>query len=204
MQKRIRTSGKSNNRKKENRFIHFGDFVQPICLPSNDKIKAVFSQKKGCKFSGWNGGKSGEHYLVGHAAEINKAYSCGSWQDGTSKKHNCLSVRSLSPPKHPIDNNSNRRTGKNIESHKRYENGMPLVCLSSKSQSSFHEKHKSSLAKNAPVDQYELIGLYTSSKILDIVDHIDPRNGSSIKDKNHIQFLNISPYISWIDIRLTL
>ena len=108
MQKRLGIPGKSSNRKKENRFIHFGDFVQPICLPSSDKIKTIFSQKKGCKFSGWNGGKSGEHYLVGHAAEINKAYSCGSWQDGTSKKHNCLSVRSLSPPKHPIENNRNR------------------------------------------------------------------------------------------------
>ena len=178
--------------------------MQPICLPSNDKTKTIFSQKKGCKFSGWNGGKSGEHYLVGHAAEINEAYSCGSWQDTTSKKHNCLSVRSLSPPKHPVENTNRRRSERNVENKNRHENGMPLVCLSSKSQSSLHVKHKASSTEHNDVDQYELVGLYTSSKILDSVAHIDPRNGSNTKDKNNLQFLNISPYISWIDVRLSL
>ena len=81
---------------------------------------------------------------------------------------------------------------------------MPLVCLSSKSQSSYHVNRKSSVTQNQHVDQYELIGLYTSSKILNSVAHIDPRNGSKTRDKNNLQFLNISPYISWIDVRLSL
>ena len=142
--------------------------------------------------------------MVGHAAEISKAYSCGSWQDATSTKQNCLSVRSLSPPKHPVENDSKRRTERNIENENRHENGMPLVCLSSTSQSSFHVKHKSSLTEHNDIDQYELIGLYTSSKILDSATHIDPRNGSKNREKNNLQFLNISPYISWIDVRLSL
>merc|ERR1719411_1081111 len=87
------------------KYIVLGDFVQPICLPSLNKIKGVSSKKQGCKFSGWTGGKSGEHYLVGHAAEVNRYYDCDQRDSPTTlfSKQDCISVLSLSPPKSPTE-----------------------------------------------------------------------------------------------------
>ena len=206
LQKRFRFPSTTEGIKQDNRYIRFGDFVQPICLPSLDKTKTEYSQKRGCKFSGWNGGKSGEHYLVGHAAEINKANNCKNNADNTSSsKHNCLSIRSLSPPKYSTEKiNKKRKPQTTREEDSSHENGMPLVCLNSTSHSSHHQQHNQQLAENA-VDQYELIGLYSASKtVLNINTRDDKPSRLKTKEKNSLQFLNISPYLSWIQVRLSL
>ena len=80
---------------------------------------------------------------------------------------------------------------------------MPLVCLNS---TLHHQKHNYQLAENA-VDQYELIGLYSASKTVLNIKTIDPReqNRFKTKEKNSfLQFLNITPYLSWIQARLSL
>ena len=80
---------------------------------------------------------------------------------------------------------------------------MPLVCLNSTLHSSHHQKHNQQLAESA-VDQYELIGLYSASnKVLNIKSIDEPSRSKTTKN-NSLQFLNISPYLPWIRVRLSL
>ena len=204
LQKRIGAASTAQEGEYGNRKILFGDFVQPICLPLLDKTKTSYSQKHGCKFSGWTGGKSGAHYLVGHAAEINKAYMCQDDDKNDSpSKHNCLSVRSLSPPKFPKQNTNENRKSRNLEEQNSYENGMPLVCLAS--ESLYNPRHNPQLTDDEVVDGYELMGLYSASKVLNTSENSSRVNSTKTKEqKNGLKFLNISPYISWIKVRLSL
>ena len=165
LQKRIGLSRRSKRNKQNKRHILFGDFVQPICLPASDKITTEgYNHKQGCKFSGWTGGKSGEHYLVGHAAEINKGYACKHNGDNLSTSNkNCLLVRSLSPPKSPTDNADNKRKPVNIKEKERsHENGMPLVCLNSTAHSSPHSQKYNQQSAEHALDQYELSRTHNS------------------------------------------
>ena len=79
-----------------------------------------------------------------------------------------------------------------------------LLYVYSSAHSSHHQQHNQQLAENA-VDQYELIGLYSASKtVLNINTRDDKPSRLKTKEKNSLQFLNISPYLSWIQVRLSL
>ena len=189
----------TQEKQQDDKYILFGDFVQPICLPSPNKIKTSNPHKRGCKFSGWTGGKSGEHYLVGHAAEIYKTYRCED-TSGDTAKQNCLSVHSLSPPKlSSVKSNKKRNPGYDENTH---EHGMPLVCLHSSAQSSYHQQQSSLL------ETYELMGLYSASDVDNLQNTNDNRSRLKTKKKtgegHTLEFVNISPYKSWIQVRLSL
>ena len=187
------------------KYIVFGDFVQPICLPSLNKIKAASSKKQGCKFSGWTGGKSGEHYLVGHAAEVNREINCKDKVGNILEANqNCLSVRNLTPPKFSLEKKS--RQLRKSDDENPHENGMPLVCPYSASIDSIKYKKYIGITWDYDIDQYELVGLYSKSNQF---TYSETREGeSSIQGVNEhassLQFLRISPYIPWIKVRLTL
>ena len=197
MQKRF--GGVTPQNPEDDKYILFGDFVQPICLPTQNNITTSNSHKRRCKFSGWTGGRSGEHYLVGHAAEINNEYVCQDRnEDTTSSKPNCLSVQSFSPPNFSTEKDSKKRKSVSKEKESSYENGMPLVCFSP-----FPNQPHLNQKTSQNVDKFELIGLYSSSKV-------ENDNRTRLKtrkkdgERDDLVFLNILPYIPWIQIRLSL
>ena len=143
---------------------------------------------------------------MGHAAEINKGYACKHNGDNLSTSNkNCLLVRSLSPPKSPTDNVDKKRKPVNIKEKERsHENGMPLVCLNSTAHSSPHSQKYNQQSAEHAVDQYELIGLYSDTKVLNLHNLEAKQSRLKTKETNGLQFLHISPYLRWIQVRLGL